>query len=204
MPIVSVDGHSFDDSLLNRGGWVLDVGARGFAFSRDMALRGMNVIPVEPDPAEIYPGVIHAAIVADPKQRTAMYAGWSTGEGNHLAATRPSHASEYFQVNCLTVQDLMVQQGIERFDLVKLDCEGSEYEILWHWPKHAALQISVEFHDFLGRNPSRPNNGAFYEVLFGGPLADYEIVQHVLTPLNPANPVMNYWDSLFQLKPEFR
>lgn len=205
--IQSCDGHSYDESLLAPGGWALDVGARGFAFADRMGDLGLAVIAMEPDRAVNYERCPHGnllflnqALVGNPGYNSAMYAGWSDGTGNQLSADRPAHAEEFYAVPCTTLSKLMERYKIDRFDIVKLDCEGSEYDILWNWPRHAAVQISVEFHDFLGKRPRL----SYYEELFAGPLRDYEVVQHEWRPLNNENPVMNYWDSLFVLREEFR
>lgn len=204
--IVTCDGHSYDESLLTPGGIALDVGARGFKFSERMAELGLSVIAMEPDLSVECPWLpcpllyLNKALIGNPEITSAMYATWSDGSGNHLTSTRPEHAEEYYAVPCLTLAKLMEHYGIPRFDIVKLDCEGSEYDILWNWPRHAAVQISVEMHDFLGMRPRE----TFYEELFAGPLADYDVVRHEWKPLCDENPVENYWDSLFILKPEFR
>lgn len=205
--IVTCDGHSYDESLLTPGGCVVDVGARGFRFTQHMADIGQYVIAIEPDESCEYLGdggmmvhCLHEALVGDPYLSEAMYAGWSDGTGNMLAKERPAHAETYVAVPCLTLGALMEQECIDRFDLVKLDCEGSEYEILWNWPRHAAVQISVEMHDFLGMRPRE----SYYDELFAGPLRDYDIIQHEWREMSPENPIPNYWDSLLCLKPEFR
>lgn len=199
MTIVTCDGHSYDEELLPEGGWALDVGARGFKFSNHLARMGLYVIALEPDKSVRYDGsrnvnCMHLALVGRPEVQSSMYAGWGDGSGNHLSETKPDHATEFYEVPCITIN------AFEKFDLVKLDCEGSEYDILWNWPRHAAVQISVEFHDFLGMRPRE----TYYEELFAGPLCDYDIVKHEWKPLCEGNPIMNYWNSLFILKPEFR
>lgn len=203
--LVTCDGHSYDEALLPDGGWALDVGARGFKFSNHLARLGLNVIALEPDRSVSYDGCRNiqwrnVALVGDPDVESSMYAGWGDGSGNHLSETRPEHATEFYHVQCITLANLMEAEMVQQFDIVKLDCEGSEYDILWNWPRHAAVQISVEFHDFLGLRPRE----SYYDELFAGPLRDYEIVRHEWRPLCAVNPIESYWDSLFILRPEFR
>lgn len=203
--IVTCDGHSYDESLLAPGGWALDVGARGFEFADRMAEHGLRVIAMEPDRLVRYAGrhevnVLYTALVGNPETEFAMYAGWSDGTGNQLADIQPEHAETYYAVPCIAIGALMSKLHIPRFDIVKLDCEGSEYDILWNWPRHAAVQVSCEFHDFLGMRPRE----SYYEELFAGPLRDYDIVKHEWREMSPENPIPNYWDSIFVLKPEFR
>lgn len=202
--MTTIDGHTFDETLLTPGGWTLDVGARGFMFSEGLDDLGQNVLAIEPDRNVRYEGhrrigLINAALIGT-GATSAMYAAWSDGTGNMLCDVRPDHAEEYYDVLCTNISWILQQSCIDRFDLVKLDCEGSEYEILWNWPSRAALQISVEFHDFLGMRPRE----SWYDELLAGPLREYEVVQHEWTPLTPENPICNYWDSLFVLRPECR
>jgi FkbM family methyltransferase len=53
-----------------------------------------------------------------------------------------------------TISDVMQEQGIARIDLLKIDCEGAEWEVLMgiqaeDWPK--IQQVVVEVHDHDGR-----------------------------------------------------
>ena len=84
----------------------------------------------------------------------------------------------------------------DRYAVVKLDCEGSEFGILENWPHRMADQISVEFHDYLDRARWKDK---YFADLFAGPLKDYRVVQHELTPVGPGN-TMGHWDSLLVLR----
>jgi len=56
-------------------------------------------------------------------------------------------------VETTTIEEIMNQFNIEQFEMVKMNVEGSEYEILEYFPKMCAKQISISFHEFLGLNP---------------------------------------------------
>lgn len=207
MKVETVDNHSFYPDLLTSGGTVLDVGCRGFGFSRVMAERGMKVLALDPDAGIKDPGVpgvtfVCKALMDDPALRVATYASWSSGEGNYVVRSGrvPAHA-EASEVQCVDIVRLMGDFGVTVFDLAKFDCEGSEYGVLLRWPGPIARQISVEFHDFLGMNPSGNDHEAYYKKLFAHIGQWYDVVQHekFVHPLMVNGPE-NYWDSLFVLR----
>lgn len=200
-----IDTHSIIPNLLKPEGIVLDVGCRGFVFAREMSRRGLHVIALDPDASIIAPEdsklIFEAKALIHGSRRRAVYASWSTGEGNHLCVDRAvPHYADSSQVPCVNLQYLMKKYCVQFFEVVKMDCEGSEYDILLNWPGPIARQITVEFHDFAGFNPF-PNVEDYYELLVGHLGQWYEVVRHenYPHPLAPAHPV-NYWDSLFVLR----
>ncbi|HDR14795.1 MAG TPA: FkbM family methyltransferase [Desulfobacteraceae bacterium] len=59
------------------------------------------------------------------------------------------------EVPCVTLQDLFEEQNLEKIDLLKLDCEGSEYEILYRCPRKYLARverIAMEVHKGTGPN----------------------------------------------------
>ncbi|MGH8541466.1 MAG: FkbM family methyltransferase, partial [Stenotrophobium sp.] len=69
------------------------------------------------------------------------------------------HASEsetdVIEVRSTTLADIFREENLDRIDLLKLDCEGSEYEILFNLPDelfNRISNISLEAHQ--GRVPS--------------------------------------------------
>lgn len=199
----AIDTHSVLTSLIQPGGWALDVGCRGFGFAKVLASLGCRVLALDPDPAIVPPDddriVYECRAVVGADQKDSIYARFGDGCANHLctrAADLPGYA-EGVVVPCVTIADLMKAHDIEQFEVIKLDCEGSEYAILDRIAPGAAKQITVEFHDFLGFNPRTPDNERWYAELFAGPFGrEYETVKHERTPLNGNGP-LNYWDSLF-------
>lgn len=188
-----IAGHTVDVDLLSETAFVLDVGCRGWDFTRGITeIRPRSFIAAyDPDPTiKSIPGVMfrHAAIVGN-GVRQSQYAAFSTGEANYLLQPGfppPPPDAKRMMVACVSIAEIGAN-----WDLVKLDCEGSEFGILEHWPGPIAKQISVEFHDWLDR---RKWNDAYFERLFAG-LPDYRVVQHELTEVGPGK-ALGHWDSL--------
>jgi FkbM family methyltransferase len=91
-------------------------------------------------------------------------------------------------IPCTTLSDIIDANNIERVDLLKMDCEGSEYEILYGAPKRCLQQvreIRMEYHNIAGDRRNGKALGAF--------LSDhgYEIV--MLSPDSGAQASGNLW-----------
>jgi len=80
------------------------------------------------------------------------------------SSTESLHA-ESITVEALTLESMFSNQGLENVDLLKMDCEGAEYEILFSTPE-ATLQrikrIIMEYHD-LDSDHKHPALVAFLE-----------------------------------------
>lgn len=195
-PVGNVDGHSIVWEPLVRGGWVLDAGCRGWGFSSCFAAMGFKVLAMDPGPkvSGAPDGVEfrREALVGDGR-RAAMYASWSTGEGNYIcpANYEPESYQKVTSVPAIGLADLMEREGIGIFEIVKLDVEGSEYDILWNWPGPIARQITVEFHDFRGGGPGK----GWYDRLIARLSRWYKVFRHERT--SDCHGLKNYWDSVF-------
>jgi hypothetical protein len=201
-------GHTIDVDVLVRhaSACILDVGSRGGCFREEIkSLRfdhtlttGRNFSPfvVQVDPDENLKETVHVAVVGDGSV-TQTYARYSTGEGNHLGSGYGIPGCSPIGVPCMTIGGISKMLAIERWAVVKLDCEGSEFGILENWPGPIATQISVEFHDF--QNPKRWND-QYFAWLFSQ-LDSYEVVQHEATMQGDQR---GHWDTLLILKEALR
>ncbi len=60
-----------------------------------------------------------------------------------------THQTATIQVPCTTLAEILKTNHLDRCDLLKLDCEGAEYEILYQCPPHALAkirQMAIEVH----------------------------------------------------------
>lgn len=202
MNLVKLCGHTIDESLLPEIPVVLDVGSRDFHFTKALLQIRPRAFVVAMDPDKGIPAPINClfwnmALVGDGKTKS-NYASYSTGEGNMLLEGNSYYDAKIYEVACIDIQTLMRHCKVNQWDLVKLDCEGSEFDILWNWPGPIAKQISVEFHD--GADPAHRHD-QYFAGLFERLLVYYRVVQHEKFQQGAW---WGHWDSVLVLKYEKR
>lgn len=203
--IIQVSGHSiYDITKYDGNGYILDIGSRNYGFTNYFASKGFNCVCVEPDDDVKFSEhekvtLIRAAVVGpDRAGQEDTLIKWSTGEGNHLKSLPgdvPS-GSKQQTVKCISIDSIKPKIV---WDIVKLDCEGAEYEILLSWPGPIAKQITVEYHDIYRKEEDAKR---LHEKINNHLLKWYRIVKFEPTTLGGCNR-LNYWDSLYVLKNEF-
>ena len=175
------DGHVFhrifvDDEYRLRGldltgAWVVDVGAHGGYFALRAAMAGARVVCVEPAPDnlallrhQIARNALQERIVIRPGALGAV-AGRVTlrcdGDPYAYAVARSDGGGGIrdLDVACSTLAELFDEVPIARCALLKLDCEGSEYEIIESVPQSVLERcdrIRMELH-FTNQLEDAPN-----------------------------------------------
>jgi FkbM family methyltransferase len=193
--------HSVDLDLLPEAPVVLDAGCRGFDFSN-------AVLEVRPNARiiamEAAPGVegsndpritfLNQPLVGFLQSSKMEFVALPNPAACFMRELNPA-TFKGISVETRTLQWLSSRFQIEKFDLIKLDVEGSEFGILETWPGPIATQLSVEFHDYVDNHKY---DDAFFNRLFLGSLSDYDVVQHEVSEVSNAR--RGHWDSLFRLR----
>lgn len=202
-PIVD---HSIRADMMQDGSYVLDVGCRNFAFSKECIRRNWRTFSVDPDPA-VDPTHVsclthkRVALVAKSHAGQNMeFMAFGNGTGNHLTkySTQNPPDARRMSVQAVDIKWLMQDFGVDKWALVKLDCEGAEYDILRQWPGPISNQISVEFHEHIGANPDPADPEKVYTEIKNHLGQWYKIVQHEKSVRHCLSEA-NYWDSLWVL-----
>jgi FkbM family methyltransferase len=202
--MIQIAEHTIEETLINKDGWVLDLGCVNFSFSKEVKKYCNNVLCLDPNPTikEAPEGVIfeNAAIITGDESEIEFYIYNDVQTFSLLNPKQDLFQLENkIKVRSVNIKSLMEKYGIEKFELIKVDIEGGEYDLLKSWDWSISKQFSVEFHDFRFMNPHYPNNEKYYQELFSDKLSNFKIATHELTdhPGFPFGYGRNYWDSLF-------
>lgn len=92
------------------------------------------------------------AVTGQPLDKLELYA--EAEENNQVVASRfagfNQNNTQTITVPCITLTDIIQQNNLQKIDLLKLDCEGSEYDILYHTAPELIKRINrmvIEVHD---------------------------------------------------------
>lgn len=166
---VPMDRHTFhrifarDAYRLNREppgafGTVIDVGAHIGLFAARVAPLARRVLSFEPVAANFavlkrnvaaWPHVVPVSrAVAERRGTSTIFVSDNPSAHSMFPSTEERRAGGT-SVECVTLADVFTEHAIDRCDLLKLDCEGAEYEILYGvpralWPRIG--RICLEYH----------------------------------------------------------
>ncbi len=194
MNIEKIHEHSVDTSLLPKGAKILDIGCRGLLFATHFKELKYNVYSID---VEDY--------AYENWGEDCRYWMGAISDFDGIASIQRNNdaqATRIIKFNPLINESIGVQklssysknQGIEFWDLIKMDIEGSEYQVIMSLEKAPATQLSIEFHLHTGIY------GMYEMTLMEDKLKalGYVAVKHELTSEHGAGE--NYWDSLWILK----
>lgn len=116
-------------------------------------------------------------------------------ESDDKQALRFSRNNESkIRVPCSMLRTYMTDVRVNFFDLIKVDIEGSEYDVIMSLNKPPATQLSIEFHLHTGVYGSKEMSDMGNKLKQLG----YFTIQHNKYEAHGCSE--NYWDSVFILK----
>lgn len=189
--ITVIAEHSVDLSLLPDKANILDLGCRGFLFTNELRRLGYNVEAVDID------DLFNPSGDNDwTKYEQMAICGFDGVVGiersNDPQATKIGHGSE--KVQCMTLSTFSKFKNILFWDLIKIDIEGSEYEVIMSLTEPPARQLSIEFHlhtKIYGEAQVKEMEDKLVSL-------GYYPAKHDKTSEHGCG--QNYWDSLWILK----
>ena len=176
--------HTLDTALLKPGCTVLDVGCRGFGFGNELRKKFQ---------AQVYEVDIDDLGDTHSYYRCGIAAADGFGDVTNELNPEARHLVNGNRVPVYTLDSFGKKVGVDHWDVVKLDCEGSEYDILWNLKEPLATQLTVEFHQHTPARRSEEFVAAIVKKLEQW----YRVKRHRLYG-KPG--CLNYWDSLFVLR----
>lgn len=156
-------------SLLPTQPVVIDIGANAGFFDIQLLskLNTAKIFAFEPMPANVSMlhetmnrnawmknnmELIQAAVTGKNQDLLELYA--EPAENNQVVASvfsgfNPNNTVK-IKVPCISLTDIILNNQMDTVDLLKMDCEGSEYDILYHTPPELLMRINrmtLEVHD---------------------------------------------------------
>jgi hypothetical protein len=181
--IQKVAEHLVDIDFLPAKATIADIGCRGFIFTNEMRRLGHTVIPVDVDDLE---GNYHRAAISDFDGLCGVI------KSNDPQGTKIDKLGN--GIDCFTLESFSKMFEVAFWDLIKLDVEGSEFEIIMSLQRPLAKQLSIEFHLHTGAYKQHEVDQMTDKLKALG----YSIASHEYT--NEHGSGYNYWSSLFILK----
>jgi FkbM family methyltransferase len=146
------------------GATVIDIGANIGVFTLYAAASpGTHVFAYEPVDAT-YRQLQENIRVNSLQDRVTAHKLGVTGARERRAITISAEGSPFSslfgdslktqEIECVGLEDVFEENGIEHCDVLKLDCEGAEFEILYNAPEHILGRVGrmcIEYHDQPGR-----------------------------------------------------
>lgn len=186
--MITVAEHTYEETLLPEKANILDLGCRGFLFFDELVRRGHYVAAIDVDKLDTHKPYAQAAV-------TSVNGGYvDVMKTKDPQATTAKQSSVPTGVRSYTINGLCGIFGIDFWDLIKIDIEGSEYEVIMSLTEPPAKQLSIEFHlhtKIYGEVQVKEMEDKLVSL-------GYYPAKHDKTSEHGCG--MNYWDSLWILK----
>lgn len=146
-----------------RSGIVIDIGGHVGVFAMLFAWKnpGVRIFCVEPNPENgkfltenMKQNGLQDRVtllpygIAAKKEKRELY----LRESPHSSFDKRADDKNVLSIQCMSINDIFAEQAIDRCEVLKLDCEGAEYEALYALTPETAGKIQkivMEYHDDL-------------------------------------------------------
>lgn len=182
--MISIAEHLIDYVQLPAVAKVLDLGCRNMIFTNEMRRLGHIVFPVDID--ELGHEDYYRVAISDFDGLCGLM---KTDDAQGTRIDKRGNG-----IDCYTLESFSKLREVDFWDLIKMDVEGSEFEIIMTLQKAPAKQLSIEFHLHTGIYHQHEVDLMVNKLKALG----YQIASHEYT--NEFGAGMNYWSSLFILK----
>jgi FkbM family methyltransferase len=139
---------------------IIDIGANNGVYSVYSAVKSKNTIvySYEPVPAtyetlveninlnKLKKNIIPFNLgIASKKEKRKLFCG-----GGSLYNSLIFKKAKFLDIHCISLKDVFELNGLKNCDILKIDCEGAEFEILYNTPKACfsmIKEIRMEYHN---------------------------------------------------------
>jgi len=183
--IGAIHGHSMNQAIVPIHGNILDLGCRDFTFTDAMKRLEYNVVSVD---IGKFDGDYYRIAISDHNGNIFVQAERDP-DATHITTDNTGD-----RVPMMDIETFSKHVSIDRWDLIKMDIEGAEYNILKNAAHPMASQVSVEFHAHCGQRKEQ------LDQLLDALAEFYWIHNRMWEDKHSAG--FNYWDVLLIAKDE--
>lgn len=178
--------YNNDFICVEKNDLVVDIGFNYGLFSMTSLKYSPNkIIAFEPNPKLIKTFTnffnksiieIHQKAVSNINGSTIFYENMDPGMSTIFQEINSENINNSYPVEIINFNDFIIENGVEKIDYLKVDCEGAEYKIFESIPteflKNNIKKIAIEFHHPIGDIKVQDlinrlkNNGFNYKVIY--------------------------------------
>jgi len=154
----NIRGHHFFDDNINSESKVIDLGAYKGDFAKGISTNyGSDVLSVEANPSlfDELPVINNVRFINKAVTSHVSEIKFFIGDNLEGSSIKSSHScvgDNFSMVEGIPLDMLMLENGIDSVELIKIDIEGAEIELFNSTSDEVINnidQITVEFHDFI-------------------------------------------------------